>query len=196
MAATGSEKRANDIGPIGEHIAENVRSLRNEQRLTTRELAERLSELGRPIPPTGITRVEKLQRRVDADDLIALALALGVSPVRILLPPRTTERGDNDTDVAPEMKRPWAAVWRWAVGDQPLIGHDDRLQFDDPRVREFIRVNRPYEDRPAREAWSFLSKRIPAPFKATITDEGANLHRRVDWEEWVDTVGQVDDGER
>lgn len=50
------------------------------------ELAERLEKVGRPIPVLGLRRIESEERRVDADDLVALAIVLNVSPVRLLMP--------------------------------------------------------------------------------------------------------------
>jgi hypothetical protein len=50
------------------------------------KLAARLEELGRPIPTLGLRKIESYERRVDADDLVALAAALGVSPITLLMP--------------------------------------------------------------------------------------------------------------
>ena len=50
------------------------------------DLSERLKDLDRRIPPLGLRRIENGARRVDADDLLALAVALGVSPVTLLMP--------------------------------------------------------------------------------------------------------------
>ena len=74
------------LGPVGRYVIENLTQLREARRLTYRELADRLEELGRPIPTLGLSRIEKGTRRVDADDLVALAIALGVNPAALLLP--------------------------------------------------------------------------------------------------------------
>ena len=63
------------------YVIENLKQLRDARRLTYRELADRLAAIGRPIPTLGLSRIEKGTRRVDADDLVALAIALGVNPV-------------------------------------------------------------------------------------------------------------------
>jgi hypothetical protein len=69
-----------------------VQARRLRRGFTLGELEEKLRELGRPIPLPALSKIEKGQRRVDVDDLVALALALGVSP-NLLLPslrrPRT-----------------------------------------------------------------------------------------------------------
>jgi len=75
-----------NIGPIGAHAAANVRTLREKRRLKYADLSRKLDELGRPIPPLGLRRIEAGERRIDVDDLAALALALEVSPLTVLLP--------------------------------------------------------------------------------------------------------------
>src|SRR6476659_4961943 len=76
--------KKSDLGPIGVELTHNVRRLRGE--LGYAELSRRLGEMGREIPPLGLRRIEAGTRRVDADDLVALAVALGVSPITLLMP--------------------------------------------------------------------------------------------------------------
>jgi transcriptional regulator with XRE-family HTH domain len=80
-----AEKR-NPIGPTGETVRANIQRLREAQNLGYTKLARILEEIGRPIPELGLRRIESGDRRVDADDLMALAVALGVSPISLLLP--------------------------------------------------------------------------------------------------------------
>lgn len=138
------------LGSVGQRVAKEVARLRG--RTSVRELSARLSKLGRPILPSGITKIEQGQRRVDADDLVALAVALQVTPTRLLMGPPPTdgtaedpaheevwettewvsEDGQRRTPVylirlAPELAlEPWDA-WPWALGDSPL-GEIWRLQ--------------------------------------------------------------------
>ena len=49
-------------------------------------MSARFTEIGQPIGITSISRIELGTRRVDADDLVALAAVFGVSPNRLLLP--------------------------------------------------------------------------------------------------------------
>jgi len=67
------------IGELGRTVVENVKRLRTEQRLNYTELSERLTSCGRGINAAGVRRIEDGERRVDVDDLAALATALGVS---------------------------------------------------------------------------------------------------------------------
>src|SRR4051794_18703182 len=110
------------LGPVGVRVAENVKMLREyARRLSVRDLSARLGELGRPLLPSGITKIEHGERRVDADDLVALALALGVTPNRLLLDGTgapeeqfaLTPRGDLS---------PSADAWAWACGERGFEG--------------------------------------------------------------------------
>lgn len=80
-----AEKR-NPLGPTGETMRANLRRLREAKNLGYIKLARMLEEIGRPIPELGLRRIESGDRRVDVDDLVALAVVLGVSPASLLLP--------------------------------------------------------------------------------------------------------------
>lgn len=61
------------LGPVGEVVRENVRTLRVAKELTQAQLANMAD-----LPSQAVTEIENGARRVDVDDLIALAGALGV----------------------------------------------------------------------------------------------------------------------
>lgn len=84
--------------------------------MTTTGLAEALKELGQPVPASGITRVEKGDRRVDVDDLIALSIALNVSPLTLLLPPSA---GDDPVKLTESLSISSRNAWAWAEGHRP-----------------------------------------------------------------------------
>lgn len=131
----GRPRRANDLDVTGRTVAANVRRLRRELDLTTKQLADRVTECGRPMLPNAITKIEQMQRRVDADDLSALAVALGVTPNALLLPPGRA--GEAYLTGLPKKVTPWLA-WAWACGelslhpswDPTLAGAD----LDDPEI--------------------------------------------------------------
>jgi transcriptional regulator with XRE-family HTH domain len=147
-------RRANELQETGDRMATNLAEIRRTKRLTTGALSERLTALGRPILPTGITKIEKGARRVDVDDLVALALALGVTPNRLLLPDTVPEsllppgeRPAGDVTLTPEVSVTAQAAWRWASGEAPLpvrMPWDDQ-NADSAQYREFQRVNRPHD---------------------------------------------------
>ncbi|MFF7797875.1 helix-turn-helix domain-containing protein [Streptomyces olivaceus] len=76
--------RSLDIGPAGIRAARTIEILRTESGLSQRELAARVPALGRPMSNTMLSRIERVQRRCDIDDLLALAQALRL-PARALL---------------------------------------------------------------------------------------------------------------
>jgi transcriptional regulator with XRE-family HTH domain len=80
-------QRVIEIGITGSNVADNVLRLRKVRGLTVRTLSARLTEGGRSIPPSGLTRIELRERRVDVDDLVALAAALEVEPSQLMLSP-------------------------------------------------------------------------------------------------------------
>jgi hypothetical protein len=116
-----TDKKPIQPGPIGVAVAQNVETLRELRNLSYAKLSRLLTGLGRPIAPLGLTRIRDLQRRVDVDDLVALALALDVSPVTLLLPDAAavgtsgsapvTEGGDD---------YPRQQIWSWLIAEAPI----------------------------------------------------------------------------
>ncbi|WP_327738262.1 helix-turn-helix domain-containing protein [Streptomyces nojiriensis] len=49
-----------------------------------RQLAARVTALGRPMTFTALSRIERTVRRCDIDDLVAIAAALGAPPHALL----------------------------------------------------------------------------------------------------------------
>jgi 8-oxo-dGTP pyrophosphatase MutT (NUDIX family)/transcriptional regulator with XRE-family HTH domain len=131
------------LGPVGGYLIENLKELRARRRLNYKDLSERLEKLGRPIPTLGLSRIEKGNRRVDADDLVALAVALGCTPNALLLPPVTPPLDPYRVAAyaltpEPPQAISASALWSWATGEQPL----DAVSVE--AVRSFIRENRPH----------------------------------------------------
>ncbi|MFF3092141.1 helix-turn-helix domain-containing protein [Streptomyces cyaneofuscatus] len=106
-------------GPISRQIARNLPTLRKARNLSTTKLSAKLKEAGRPIPPTGITRIEKGERRVDIDDLAALALALNVSPGALLLPDSFDD--ETRTFLTDRARVSSRTAWRWFEGSAPPV---------------------------------------------------------------------------
>ncbi|MER5572029.1 helix-turn-helix domain-containing protein [Streptomyces massasporeus] len=76
--------RSLEIGPAGMRAARTIEILRTERGLAQRELAARVTAIGRPMTNTMLSRIERAQRRCDIDDLVALAQALRISPLALL----------------------------------------------------------------------------------------------------------------
>ena len=87
--STNKEKNASftelQMGPTGKIVAANIARLREAYGISYNKLSNDLEDLENPIPTVGLRRIEARARRVTVDDLLALARALGVSPIRLLL---------------------------------------------------------------------------------------------------------------
>ncbi|MFI6700308.1 helix-turn-helix domain-containing protein [Streptomyces sp. NPDC050509] len=98
--------RTLEIGPAGRHVAQVVARLRAARGWDQRELAVRLGAVGRPVSRSMLGKIESAARRIDVDDLEALALALEVS-VSALLPaepdrsPATVAQLGGTSDAGP-----------------------------------------------------------------------------------------------
>lgn len=109
-------------GPIGAYVVENVKRLREGKDWSYPRLSKELKVVGRSILPTGLHRLENGKRRVDADDLVALAAALDVSPITLLMP--FTSRGEVKLTDKIEVEA--LAAWDWMRGTRPLDLPDER----------------------------------------------------------------------
>jgi transcriptional regulator with XRE-family HTH domain len=73
-----------ELGEVGHTVAAQVHQIRERRRLSLQALSQRLAQLGRPILPSGLSKLEAGTRRVDVDDLVALADALETTPSVLL----------------------------------------------------------------------------------------------------------------
>lgn len=149
-------------GPVGQRIAGNVSEIREAQRLSQPELARRITEAGRPMTAGVLSKTEQGDRRVDVDDLVAFALALGVTPNRLLLDSAAgggiVLRYPGDTTgepvhtitaqsiaLTPNVEVPLLDAWAWAAGERPLPHQGDLSPGDlEERASAFRQENRPH----------------------------------------------------
>lgn len=83
-----------ELGPTGRIVAARIADIREARQMTFATLASKLLQLGHPIPTLGLRRIESRARRVNVDDLVAIAVALNVSPQALLMP-------EGDTAILP-----------------------------------------------------------------------------------------------
>ena len=131
------------VGAVSNRIGQNLRRLR---RGSTYGLADRLRELGWPIQQSGITRVERGERRVDVDDLVALALALEVNPNQLLMPDMTPLTAAQDVDLIGKIAATAKDAWAWAVGEEKLVVRGSRAVRDESLVAQalFVASSQPH----------------------------------------------------
>jgi transcriptional regulator with XRE-family HTH domain len=80
-------KQADAIGPDGIAVLTKVRMLRRKRGLSLRRMAEETRKLRRTLSADAVNKIELGVRRIDVDDLFALAAVLGVTPAQLLEPP-------------------------------------------------------------------------------------------------------------
>ncbi|MBY8864173.1 helix-turn-helix domain-containing protein [Streptomyces sennicomposti] len=76
-----------EIGPAGRTAAHAIERTRTARGYSQRQLAARVTALGRLMTFTALSRIERTVRRCDIDDLVAIATALGVAPQVLLADP-------------------------------------------------------------------------------------------------------------
>lgn len=126
-----ADEKKNPLGPIGQQVRANVERLRTARGMSKKDLADKTREGGRAIPPLGISRIEAGTRRVDADDLVALADALNVSPLTVLMP---NTSGDEPTSLTDKKQLRSRIAWQWALGQGPAVDWEpgDGVNLADP----------------------------------------------------------------
>jgi transcriptional regulator with XRE-family HTH domain len=102
--------RGNPVGVTHKHVAANIRAARQAVGMDVRTAARMMSEAGRKISPSGISKIENGDRRVDVDDLTALAFTLKTTPAALLTPPsQAVTLSGVPQDFLPEEIAAWVA---------------------------------------------------------------------------------------
>jgi transcriptional regulator with XRE-family HTH domain len=107
--------------------------------MTARALTNRLTELGVPFSPSGISDIEAGRRTVSVDQLTALATALSVSPITLLMPQVLTENTELIRLTGTEEVTGMAAL-AWLQGEAPIDMHEWADAFE---VEHFRRRSLP-----------------------------------------------------
>lgn len=85
-------ERPGTRGPVGDRVAENIRRERTGQHLTLSDVAHACAKAGHPMHISTLSKIEKSERRVSVDDLVALAWVLNISPNDLLFGDGTRSR--------------------------------------------------------------------------------------------------------
>ncbi|WP_262015647.1 helix-turn-helix domain-containing protein [Micromonospora sp. Mcm103] len=82
-----AEKRVT-LGPLAANVAASIRRIRTQRRMTYTEMVKRLTDIGHPLPILALRRIERGERRVDVDELVAIARVLDAEPWNLTEPAR------------------------------------------------------------------------------------------------------------
>ncbi|GBQ01026.1 hypothetical protein SSP531S_24560 [Streptomyces spongiicola] len=105
-----------ESGPAAAEVARNIQRARKARHLKQSEVSDRLAAAGRPTLPTVVSKIERGERRIDVDDLVAFGRALGVPPALLLYPLGE----DAEVEVlAGQQVSTWGA-FRWFIGEAPF----------------------------------------------------------------------------
>ena len=111
-----------ELGVTAAAVADAVRRNRERVGWGYARLSRELTKLGRDIPSLGLSRIEAGERRVDCDDLTALAVAFGVSPISLLMPAAADDSPDTHVQLTGTEKMEGSRIWSWLNGSYPLNG--------------------------------------------------------------------------
>lgn len=155
---------------LGQIFGRRVQQERERQRLTQKEVVERLAALGRPMDRSNLGRIERGETTGQLDNLIALALALHVAPIHLLLPQEDEER----VELASKQSLPAGEARSWIAGR--------RLLPDSDPWAYFAAMSRAEQEQLADEAASTVARArgiSPLVFAASRTD--AERQRDTQW---------------
>lgn len=222
-------ERDSGLGPTAERVAANVKKLREDKRWTLRDLAKRLTELGHPIQSAAIRRIEnavepieseknRKPRRVDVDELVALAIALDAVPNRLIL---AAEADETLCPLTPSVQVSSKDAWLWASGELPRSwpawGETTTIETHElrQRSRKFAIDNNPHRPEPPTlgEAGAFWNESVDVarriadlaiksgievaawgPELLTLAQrfEGSDDYKRGDFDDFDDGEGEPD----
>ncbi len=192
------------MGPTAERVASNLRRLREARGISLRALSAELKKVGRTLSADAINKIEngrpldagaaeaKQVRRVDVDDLVALALVLNVSPLTLLLPSTAGAEKVELTDshaVTAHTAWQWAAGQRTAMDWEPGEGVNPTAPGADPAIAAEA-VEREQEFGRRQEEYAALT--LPAGLRRAAGNPLYQLARQLE-DLTGDIVGPVGD---
>ncbi|MBB2900496.1 transcriptional regulator with XRE-family HTH domain [Kineococcus radiotolerans] len=108
----------NETVPLRALVGENVRLYRKARGADLKPLSEAMKNLGRPMPVSSLSKLENGERKdFTLEDVMALALALNVSPVWLLM----GYGSEVSVEVLPNMAFPDQWLRDWWSGGAPMV---------------------------------------------------------------------------
>lgn len=106
--------RAPKQRPLTRLVGENLAHWRKQRGLSLAELSARMDDVGLPLNLNGLNKIERGNRGVDLDELVALARALGVPPLQLIFPIGREQM----TEVLPGTAIPTWTAAKWFTGEE------------------------------------------------------------------------------
>lgn len=122
---------------VNDLVGRNVAQLREALGFSQRQVVALLqANLGVGLNPASLARIETGERRITVDDVFAISVVLGVSPVDLLLPrsPRGTTAISETVELPHRQLRPWVRGHR-ALG-APWPDNRDAVQLEDVKLEQ------------------------------------------------------------
>lgn len=108
------------MGDVASAIGGNIERVRRIRKMTGKQLAGRLDELGLQMSVATISEVERAKRKVSVGELLVFAIALNASLIDLLTP----LNGERLTVTDKLDPIPPDVLFYWLRGDQPWPGAD------------------------------------------------------------------------
>jgi len=138
--------------PLGQVARERAEPRGEPLRLLVGARVGREGGVKREVRRSTVAKIEKFQRAVDVEEVLLLALALGVSPLHLVVP----RREDWPLGVG-EAEIPAAEAGAWWRGEEPLPGMDESAFRAAGATNEW---DRPRQDRDLQAAVRELEGRV------------------------------------
>lgn len=167
------KQRGNAKGTTSAVVAQNVRRLRASRDL--RSVSNHLRDVGWPISVAALSRLENGERRIDVDDLMALAIVLDVSPIRLLLPSAEEDGPTVATGMSPEVNPIEARAW---AREEAGLSHQHRIDYWVDQQRLWGNEARYAEERPVSE--SLELRQIAERHRQRAREKAAEASARLD----------------
>ena len=142
--------RGNPAGITHEHVAQNLRTARQAIGMDVRTAARLMTEAGRKLAPSGISKIENGDRRVDVDDLTALAYILRTTPAALLTPlaEAVTLTGVPESFLPEEIQAWVAGAVKLTTEDLVRYWKEQRFQaINSGRIEQVGRPREVYQER-------------------------------------------------
>lgn len=112
---------------VRDTLAANIKRIRKLRDMNGRDFIAQLQDRGVKLLPSGLTALEKGERRLSVEELLAIAIVLNTSVIDLLIPPSgaSLEVAEGVDPLPPA----WLETWLRGDTPWPAIGENDEAFF-------------------------------------------------------------------